>query len=74
MNRLLTTNTPFSNSQLENDETLALIHEGAKLRAHALRREAISGLIDDMIAWLSRKPAASRRAVATQTPCTPCPQ
>jgi hypothetical protein len=50
MNRSSIDTSAFSNTQFVNNERLAAIHESAKQQAQALRREAISGLIDDMIA------------------------
>ncbi|MGL4230501.1 MAG: hypothetical protein ACRDAM_06695 [Casimicrobium sp.] len=62
MNRASIDTSVFSNTQFASNERLAGIHESAKQRAQALRRDAISGLIDDLIAWVVRKPAATHQA------------
>jgi hypothetical protein len=69
MNRTPITSIAFLDSQSGNAEVLAAIHEGAKQRAQALRREAVSVLIDDFLAWLLRKPTAVYRPNASQTHC-----
>jgi hypothetical protein len=53
--------TTFSSQSL-NSEALADIHDSAKQRAQALRREAISSFIDSLIAWAFRRTETSRRA------------
>jgi hypothetical protein len=49
-------------SQTHNSEMLAAIHDSAKQRAKTLRREAISGFIDDVISRMFRRADTSRRA------------
>ncbi len=49
-------------SQSLNSEALAAIHDSAKQRAQALRREVISSFIDSFIGWTFRRAESSRRA------------
>jgi hypothetical protein len=60
-------NTAIFTSQPLNTETLAAVHENAKQCAQALRREAVSGLIDDVIAWVFHRGGATRRAANTRS-------
>jgi hypothetical protein len=62
MNTTSIHNTATFTSQRLTTEMLAAVHENAKQCAQALRREAVSGLIDDMIAWAFRRAGATRRA------------
>jgi hypothetical protein len=62
MNRISRSNRLFSNAKSLNAESLAVVHEDAKQHAQALRREAISGLIDKAIAWVLRSKDAARNA------------
>jgi hypothetical protein len=59
MNCSLAHNAALMTTEKCNAETLATFHENAKQRAHALRREAMSGFVDSAFAWLSRKSVAS---------------
>jgi hypothetical protein len=62
MNRISRSNRFFSNAKSLNAESLAVVHEDAKQRAQTLRREAISDLIDSVIAWALRRKDAARSA------------
>jgi hypothetical protein len=57
-------------SQPLSAETLAAIHESAKERAHALRREAVSGLIDDIIAWVFHRGNTTRHVANPRSEAT----
>jgi hypothetical protein len=59
-------NTSLLPSQPVSAETLAAIHDSAKQRAQALRREAVSGLIDDVIASVFHRGDAARRAATAR--------
>jgi hypothetical protein len=60
----------FSSSQSIAVDVLAKLHDTAKERAQALRREAISAFIDDSIAWLKSFVSPARRANTERTPRT----
>ncbi len=62
MNDTSTYTPRFMRSQALDADALAAIHELAKQRAQTLRREAVSGLIDDAIAWVFHRDGAVRRA------------
>jgi hypothetical protein len=47
-------------------EARSAIYDEAKRRAQSLRRDAISGLIDDAIAWLFHRPRAAHGATQTR--------
>jgi hypothetical protein len=55
------------NTKLHDTEALANLHESAKRRAQALRREAVSNLIDGALVWVMRRGEASRRAPAARS-------
>ncbi len=70
MNSNSTNKAPLPSVQSLGYSERAAIYDNAKRRAQALRREAVSGLIDEMIAWFFRKPAAIHCAGTPQRPCT----
>jgi hypothetical protein len=57
--------TIFASRDMSYEERTA-IYDTAKRRAHALRREAVSRLIDDMIAWMFHRPRVARRTSPTR--------
>jgi hypothetical protein len=63
-------NAAVWNTKSLNAEALAALHESAKQRAQALRREAVSGLIDGMIAWVMRRGDALRGAANVRSEVT----
>jgi hypothetical protein len=67
MNSSSTHTNAVWNAQSLNTDALATLHENAKQRAQALRREAVSGLIDGMIAWVVRRGDASRSAASVRS-------
>lgn len=72
MNRSSIGTSAVSNTQSANNERLAAIHESAKQRAQALRREAISGLIDGIVGRLFRKPTMTRCSMTTSRSQSAC--
>jgi hypothetical protein len=69
MNHSSTNKAPLSSVQSLGYSERAAIYDNAKRRAQALRREAVSGLIEDVIAWFVRAPSTKHRAGAAQRPC-----
>lgn len=72
MNRSSIGTSVISNAQFADNERLAAIHENAKQRAQALRREAISGLFDGMIERLFRKPTMTRCSITASGSQSAC--
>jgi hypothetical protein len=64
-----TSNTRSASTSPRSIETeaLATLHDTAKERAQALRREAISAFIDDAIAWSKAFALPARRANSERT-------
>lgn len=67
MNRLSTRDATLSTTQSLNTEELVAIREDAKRRAQVLRREAVSGLIDGVVAWVFQRGSKTRQVANART-------